>query len=79
MKTPTVPRIPDRNSRLGLLLLAGLTLFWGANWPAMKIALADFPVWTFRAICLVFGGLGLLLIARLSGQTLRLPVPEIRP
>ena len=64
---------------LGFLLLAGLTLFWGANWPAMKIAFTELPVWWFRAGCLWFGGLGLIAIARLSGLSLRIPAVERGP
>jgi drug/metabolite transporter (DMT)-like permease len=58
---------------LGFVLLAALTLFWGANWPIMKIVLAELPVWWFRAGCLWFGGLGLVLIARLSRLSLAVP------
>ncbi len=64
---------------VGFLLLAGLTLFWGANWPAMKIAFTELPVWWFRAGCLWFGGLGLVLIARFSGLSLRVPTLERGP
>ena len=64
---------------LGFLLLAGLTLFWGANWPAMKIAFTELPVWWFRTGCLWFGGLGLIVIARLSGLSLRIPAVERGP
>ena len=52
------------------VLLGLLTLGWGFNWPLMKLALADIPVWTFRAICIATGAAGLVLIARLSGQSL---------
>lgn len=76
-RRPAAPHTPL--PPLGFLLLAGLTLFWGANWPAMKIALAELPVWWFRAGCLWFGGLGLILIARLTGQSLRVPSFERRP
>ena len=38
------------------LLLASLSLFWGLNWPGMKIILTEMTVWWFRALCLVFGG-----------------------
>jgi drug/metabolite transporter (DMT)-like permease len=55
-------------SGAGLLLLAGLTLTWGVNWPMMKIALVEIPPWTFRSICLMVGGGALLLLARLAGQ-----------
>ena len=69
----------DSLSVTGLLLLAGLTVFWGANWPAMKIVLGEIPVWSFRTICLVGGGGGLLLIARLSGLRLSVPSHERWP
>ena len=65
--------------RLGLLLLAGITLVWGVNWPAMKLAVAEVPVWTFRSICLASGGFGLLAIARLGGHRLRIPAAELGP
>jgi drug/metabolite transporter (DMT)-like permease len=62
-----------RLSRLGLLLVALLTLFWGFNWPIMKIVLRDVPPLTFRGVCLLLGGGGILLIARLFRHDLRLP------
>ena len=52
------------------LLLAGLTLVWGCNWPVMKIALAEAPVWWFRSGCVIAGGAGLLAISALTGQHL---------
>ncbi|MCW5624343.1 MAG: DMT family transporter [Burkholderiales bacterium] len=58
------------------LLLAALSLFWGMNWPMIKMALGDLPVWTFRALCTLVGGSGLLLIARLSRQSIALPRAE---
>lgn len=66
---------PDdsRLSRLGLLLVALLTLFWGFNWPIMKIVLRDVPPLTFRGVCLLMGGGGILLIARFLRHDLRLP------
>ncbi|UCH49909.1 MAG: DMT family transporter [Betaproteobacteria bacterium] len=53
------------------LLLAALTLFWGLNWPMMKLALAELPPWTFRAACLSFGAAGLFIIARAQGLRIR--------
>ncbi|MEM9138357.1 MAG: DMT family transporter [Pseudomonadota bacterium] len=44
----------------GYLLLAGISLFWGLNWPAMKVGLAEIPVWWFRVISLAGGSVGLL-------------------
>ena len=60
-----------------IALLGALTFFWGANWPFMKIALCEIPVWWFRTICLFVGGSSLMLIARLSGQSLLVPRREI--
>lgn len=63
----------------GILLLAVLTLSWGGNWPAMKAAVAEIPVWTFRSICLVVGGAILLVMVRLRGEPLAVPRAERRP
>jgi drug/metabolite transporter (DMT)-like permease len=56
-----------------LALLALLTVTWGGNWPAMKLALAEVPPWTFRALCVVIGGACLLAIARARGLSLHVP------
>lgn len=62
-----------------LFLLAGLSLFWGLNWPAMKFVLADIPVLTFRTLCLWITGPTLLVFARLSGEPLGVPSREWPP
>jgi drug/metabolite transporter (DMT)-like permease len=49
-----------------ILLIAALSLGWGLSWPMMKIALSEFPVWTFRAISCLSAGLCVLALARLS-------------
>lgn len=64
---------------LGFVLLAGVTLFWGVNWPGMKIVLGEMDPWWFRTICLAVGGGALLGISKLSGNTLRVPSGEIWP
>jgi len=53
------------------LLLGALTLLWGFNWPMMKLALAELPVWTFRGACIGFGAIGLFVIARVQGLPVR--------
>lgn len=63
--------------RLGLFLLAFLTLIWGINWPIMKIALTEVPPWTFRALCTIGGGLGLLVLTRLGGASLAVPLKRL--
>ena len=49
-------------------LLAALSLAWGFNWTAMKLALAELPPFTFRSICLGLGSLILFAVLRLAGQ-----------
>lgn len=65
--------------RTGLLLIASITLFWGVNWPAMKLAVGEVPVWSFRTICLVVGGLGLLAMCRAGRLPLAVPRAELGP
>jgi len=60
-------------SPFGLLLLALLAIGWGLNWPIMKIVLRDVPPLSFRGGCLLFGGLGVLLLGRLDGQSMAVP------
>jgi drug/metabolite transporter (DMT)-like permease len=62
-----------------MLILVPLTLCWGANWPAMHIALGEIPIWTFRTLCLLLGGAGLLAIAAANGSSLRIPRGELKP
>src|SRR5205085_3437820 len=54
-------------------LLAGLTLAWGFNWTAMKVALSQVPPWTFRALCLGLGSLILFAALRAGGQSFAVP------
>jgi drug/metabolite transporter (DMT)-like permease len=61
-----------------LWLLVGLTLGWGANWPIMKSVLTEMGPMHFRTVCLVFGGLGLLALARGNGLPLRVPPGQWR-
>ena len=53
--------------------LAGLTLAWGSNWTAMKVALGEFSPWTFRSLCLGLGALLVFAMARTAGHHLRVP------
>jgi len=69
MSTPTTATTPENQPlpAAGLALLAGLTLVWGLNWPAMKIVLGEFPVWWFRSISVATCGVCLLALTALSG------------
>lgn len=48
--------------------LIGLTFAWGAGWPVMKIAVAELPIFTFRAIT-GWGG-GILMLAFVAAKGL---------
>lgn len=54
-------------------LVVTLTLGWGLNWPMMKLALAEIPVWSFRGVCTASGAAGLFLIALMGKQAIRIP------
>ncbi len=71
---PNSPRL----SIEGILLLIGLAICWGINWPIMKFIISEIPPLSFRAFCLFFGGLGILGLARASGLSIALPVGYIK-
>ena len=50
-----------------------LTLVWGCNWPLLKIGVTDMAPLTFRALTLPFAAIGLLAVARFSGDDIRIP------
>ena len=58
-----------------LLPVAVLTLVWGINWPILKMGVTEFAPLTFRALTLPFAALGLLAIAKLSGNSIRIARP----
>ena len=60
-------------------MLALLSLFWGLGWPAMKVVLSEVRPWTFRTVCLLAGGSGLLALARMAGSGLKVPLADLKP
>ena len=60
-------------TRHALIVLASLTVVWGLNWPAMKLAVQGFPPWQFRSACAAFGIVALFTLARATGQSIRPP------
>ena len=54
-------------------VLVGLTLAWGFNWTAMKVALAEVLPWTFRTFCLGGGAVILFSVLRMAGTPLAVP------
>ncbi|MDR0997339.1 MAG: EamA family transporter [Zoogloeaceae bacterium] len=57
-----------------IVLMLAVALFWGLNWPVMKVAVRELPPLGFRGVALALGGLCLLAIARVSGKPV-LPPP----
>src|SRR5437762_7193386 len=53
--------------------IAVLTLVWGCHWPILKIGVTDLAPLTFRALTLPFAAIGLLMVAQLSGDSIRIP------
>jgi len=66
-------RVPDHLPRRLWWVLAGLTLAWGFNWTAMKVALSEVTPWTFRTLCLGLGSAVLFAALRAAGQSLAVP------
>jgi drug/metabolite transporter (DMT)-like permease len=54
-------------------VLAGLTVVWGFNWTAMKVAIAQISPFTFRTLCLGLGSGVLFAFLRAGGQPLAIP------
>jgi drug/metabolite transporter (DMT)-like permease len=64
---------PDHLPKRLWWVLAGLTLAWGFNWTALKVALTEVPPWTFRSLCLGLGAGVLFAALRAGGQRLVVP------
>ena len=58
-----------------LFPVAVLGLIWGCNWPVLKMGVNEIAPLTFRAVTLPFAALGMLAIARLSGDSIRIARP----
>ena len=64
---------PERATSISLyalFLLGFLSIFWGLNWPVMKIGLSEVSPWVFRACASVSGAIGLFAIAKFAGHRL---------
>ena len=75
--TPTEPS--PRLNATAYLMIAVITVLWGVNFPSLKVAVSEFPPWSFRVLCVVCGATGLLSIAHfVFGHSLRVPKGELR-
>lgn len=69
-----------RSQRLGgWIALAMLWVVWGTSWPAMRVVFLEMPVWQFRTVTCLGGGLTLLGLARITDGRVRLPRAEWVP
>lgn len=59
--------------RLALILIAAVSVLWGINWPAMKLAVGELSPLTFRVVCLSVSSVGLLALAAVTGERLMPP------
>jgi drug/metabolite transporter (DMT)-like permease len=64
--------------RSSIALLGLLAIFWGINWPILKIGVAEVSPWVFRTITSAGGACGLFAIALLAGYRLRVPIGQWR-
>ncbi len=61
-----------------LTMMGTLAILWGINFPSIKLAVAELSPWTFRSICVLVGGFGLLAIGRfVLGHRPRVPRDEL--
>jgi drug/metabolite transporter (DMT)-like permease len=67
--------VADAKPALGraLLPVAVLTLVWGCNWPILKLGVSELEPLSFRSYTIAFAGLGLLAVAKLSGESIAIP------
>ena len=65
-------------TRKDWILLVLLTLFWGVNWPIMKIGVREFPPMTFRTLCMLLGLPAIWIAARMQNASLRIPSGQIK-
>ena len=55
----------SRPSWAAIALIGVITIFWGVNFPSIKIAVSEFPIGTFRVICVICGATAMLGIGSL--------------
>lgn len=66
----------DTKIRAGALVpVAIVALVWGCNWPVLKMGVAEVAPLSFRVLTLPFAAIGLLAIARVAGDSIRIPRP----
>ena len=69
------PARPSPITLSALLPVLILTFVWGCNWPVLKMGVTDLPPLTFRSMTLPFAALGMLAVAKVSGDRIAVPRP----
>jgi drug/metabolite transporter (DMT)-like permease len=59
-------------SRAALAIIV-IALVWGCNWPVLKMGVSEMAPLTFRALTLPFAAAGMLAVARIVGDNIRIP------
>lgn len=70
MSSTTAGTVGAGRDSLKYALIAAISLFWGLNWPAVKIILTQVPPLSLRAVGFTAGALLMLGAARLFGHRL---------
>lgn len=74
MTKPHKPAMPDLTK--ARLMLVALCLAWGLTWPAMRIALIDFPPFTMRTLSALVGAATIIVLARLARRPVSFPAKK---
>lgn len=72
-QAPTAAPGEARLPLLGIVLLGAIGFGWGVNWPFIKIAVSEVPVWQYRAVTMTAAGLMLFAIAAVTREPMRVP------
>jgi drug/metabolite transporter (DMT)-like permease len=72
--TQPKPAMPDVTK--ARFMLVALCFAWGLTWPAMRIALIDFPPFTMRTLSALVGAATIIVLARFAKRPVRLPAKK---
>jgi drug/metabolite transporter (DMT)-like permease len=70
------PSQHDTADATAKLMLVALSVIWGLTWPAMRVALREFPPFSMRTVSLSLGAVTLFAIVALQGRKLALGGPK---